>query len=188
MSRKKAVPKKRILPDLNANLKARTDQNRQQRQTDLETLLSQPGYMYADLHPQRYAKLQPAYNQFGVYHFFSVDGEQVESMYIGESHTGSLDWGLSSRIKQHLNTGGAVTGNLAKKMVMAGTATNRKAARDFIRANFYVQFLITPTPSQALLLESYAVSVLAPKYNLCSGRDEDEGEAEEDESVEPLQD
>jgi excinuclease UvrABC nuclease subunit len=109
----------------------------------------------------------PAMRKYGVYHFFIIgeDGA-ITSMYVGESHTATEKFGLHKRIRQHINPGGDETGNLADNLVRAGDAANRDEAVEIIRASFQLQYLVLPTPQEAISLEHYAISALMPRYNL----------------------
>ena len=133
----------------------------------LKTLLTQPWYDYQQLAPRGSKALEPAMRKCGVYHFFAIDENgAIASMYVGESHTATKEFGLHARIRQHINPGGDETGNLADGLVRAKDAANRDDAVKIIRAYFRLQYLVLPTPQEAIALEHYAISALMPRYNL----------------------
>ncbi len=134
----------------------------------LAQLLTQPTYAWQDVKDRKALSL--ARKQCGVYHFVHVDEmENVTSIYVGQSHTISDSADLETRTRAHFYQGNRNMGNLSVNLVRSGHQKDYAAAADFVKEHYRIQYLVLPTPREALELEHYAIAALLPYYNFIIG-------------------
>ena len=136
----------------------------------LKKLLGSPSIKYSDWPPNDNESLKFC---AGIYHFYEVKGELVESMYIGKAGFGKTNskWSLYSRLKQHFQPSQRNT--LLGKASKVANVTSDQMRNQFNERSIYLQWIVLGDRtdkiqpeliSELLFLEYFAIAILQPKY------------------------
>jgi hypothetical protein len=105
----------------------------------------------------------------GVYHFFSISGPRIASLYVGKASKGNNgSWDLYERLKQHRQP--SQTDTLHGAISRQFGCTNEEAISFLTNGKVYLQVVILDEKkySNELLLafEKYCISRLSPMYTV----------------------
>ncbi len=98
--------------------------------------------------------------EHGIYRIFDPSEPHAT---VRAGRTKTAHGGLRQRIYQN-HFMGAQPGNLRAQMVRAGVCPTLDHAKDFIRTNLRVQFLIRTDPEQRRWLEYVMLAALRPRF------------------------
>ena len=122
-------------------------------ETALETLLRSSVY---ELHGNEVGKIP---TDGGIYRVMLRDAGLRKSVYVGQAKN------LHQRLVRNHLTGSLERSTLLRKLVKSGQAKDLASAKEFLREQCVIQYLVEAEERRRTRCEHFAIAVLSPELN-----------------------